>query len=228
MTRHKHDIQPSTRRHRHPVANAVTVLVAAAAAASSFAVFAGDSHASGGASCSTRPTAGTSAAQARANVAKYVGCALKGNGDIAVSLKTAEAAANAVPAGAQIDKAKNTVRFSGHTIHFTVLASPPTSNMKYRIAGLNDPTIIIPKGAHVSVEFINGDSDEAHMWVLRSLTTNGPVRHAGARPLGDPTNAGQPAEAINFTLTNPGTYEYLCGFPGHAAMGMHGTLIVEN
>ena len=227
MTTHEHHTSLIARRYRRGV-HATIILAATGIAATTFAVSAASSDAAAG--CSTRPTVGEPFTKARADAAKFVGCALRGNGDFTVSLADAEALGNAIPAHAQIDKANHTVRFTSHTVRFTVVASPPTSDMKYRIAGLNNPTIIIPKGAHVTVEFINGDSDEAHMWVLYPITTNKPMRGSGAaaRPLGDPTSNGQPAETISFTLNHAGTYEYLCGFPGHYEQGMHGSLIVAS
>jgi plastocyanin len=73
------------------------------------------------------------------------------------------------------------------------------------------------------------------MWLLaRSVPASGPHQTgglyapiAGGHPLGDPTSAGQPAETIAFTAPPPGTYHYYCAFPGHAAMGMQGRLLVE-
>ena len=39
-------------------------------------------------------------------------------------------------------------------------------DMTVRIAGLISPTVVIPRDAHVSIEFINADSDEAHALVV--------------------------------------------------------------
>jgi azurin len=37
---------------------------------------------------------------------------------------------------------------------------------------------------------------------------------------------GGESDTINFTITEPGTYDYICSFPGHLAL-MKGKLIVE-
>ena len=34
-------------------------------------------------------------------------------------------------------------------------------------------------------------------------------------------------DTISFTLTAPGTYEYICTFPAHAAAGMRGKIVVQ-
>ena len=108
-------------------------------------------------------------------------------------------------------------------------------DMRFRAAGLSNPTIDVPRGALVTIHFINGDSDSAHGWMLlEPLVTVGKVVH-GPRAfpgafalLGDPTSAGQPAATISFRATRSGTYRYECPVPGHAAMGMQGNFVVRS
>jgi len=109
--------------------------------------------------------------------------------------------------------------------------------MKFRTAGINDPTIEAPPAANITLEFINGDSDMAHMWLLvageASADSFGYGGHgaghiAAAPPLGDPTSAGQPVETVNFTAPEVGTYHYMCPFPRHAAEGMSGRFLVQS
>jgi plastocyanin len=164
----------------------------------------------------------------------YAGRAMRGNGDRAIPLSRAQQLAAEVPAGAIAERSSNTLRFTSAEVGFVALASPPGHGMTFRIAGMTDPTIEVPQGAQVTVDFINGDSDMAHMWLLaRSVPASGPHPTgglagpiAGGRPLGDPTSAGQPSETIGFQAPAPGTYHYYCAFPGHAAMGMQGQLRV--
>lgn len=107
--------------------------------------------------------------------------------------------------------------------------------MKFRNAGLNDPAIEVPRDTTVTVQFINADSDMAHMWILApdAPTIGGQPSardestFAVARPLGDPTSAEQPAETVTFTANRIGSYRYYCAFPGHAAPGMHGRFLVQ-
>jgi rusticyanin len=176
------------------------------------------------------PSAGT-------DLAKYLGQRLAGNGQQAMSLTRAEALGNQVPAGAHIDSTTRTIRFTTQQVSFVVLASPPSADMTFRTAGLNDPTIIVPPGAQITLEFVNGDSNEAHMWLLQTGDPGAPsvqpgwgqgAHVAAAPPLGNPTRAGQPAETITFTAPAPGTYHYDCPFPGHATQGMYGRFVVQS
>ena len=171
----------------------------------------------------------------RGDVGAAMGRALAGNASEAVSLARAETLANAVPSGAVIDRTTNTIRFSA-SASMAIVANPPNSvNMRFRAAGLSNPTIDVPRGALVTIHFINGDSDSAHGWMLlEPLVTVGKVVH-GPRAfpgafalLGDPTSAGQPAATISFRATRSGTYRYECPVPGHAAMGMQGNFVVRS
>ena len=171
------------------------------------------------------------------DLATALGRQLAGNGQQAIPLARTEALANQRPAGAQVDPTTKTVRFTSAQVNLVVVASPPTADMKFRAAGIDDPTIEVPAGARISLEFINGDSDMAHMWLLQSGDSGaasvqpgwgGGAHIAAAPPLGDPTSAGQPGETIAFTAPAPGTYHYDCPFPGHATQGMYGRLIVQS
>jgi plastocyanin len=183
----------------------------------------------------TAPAANPPAATSSAEAAVAAGHALAGNGTGALSLPRAEELGNAWPPGATVDARANTVRFTTATVRLAILASPPGADMKFRIAGLNDPTISLPRGAQVTVELINGDNDMAHMWVLAAGTADsdasvdprGSAGIAAAPPLGDPTATGQPTETVTFAAPAPGSYHYYCAFPGHAAAGMRGSLIVR-
>jgi len=160
----------------------------------------------------------------------YAGEAMRGNGDTAIPLARAQRLAAQVPAGAAVERSSNSLRFTTSDVRFVALASPPGDDMHFRIAGMTDPTITVPNGAEVTVRFINGDNDMAHMWLL----ARGPdpagagATIAGGRPLGDPTAAGQQAETIAFQAPAPGTYHYFCAFPTHAMQGMEGRFVVES
>jgi len=182
------------------------------------------------------PTGASGAGSSPSQMARVLGRQLAGNGQQAISLQRTEALANQHPAGAQVDAATKTVRFTNRTVSFVMVASPPSGDMKFRVAGINNPTIEVPAGAQITMEFINGDHDEAHMWLLQA-GSSGPADFGGgsaggahitaAAPLGDPTSAGQPAETITFRAPAPGAYHYSCPFPGHATMGMYGRFVVE-
>lgn len=138
-----------------------------------------------------------------------------------------------VPPGAVADRAARTITFTTASVKLTVLTSPVTLDMKFRIAGMSEPTITVPLGTQVTVEVINADNDTAHGLVITNKLSHpgyDPM-HAGAYPafggsavwiLGYLTIAGMHAATMSCTASTPGTYSRLCPMPGHAQMGMIG------
>jgi len=155
-----------------------------------------------------------------------------------VSRAEATRLGNEVPNGATVDAADHRITFSGMTAHLVVLASPSGGpDMTFRIAGLVNPTIAVHKGARVSIEVVNADSDTAHGLVINTtgLASSRMPMMTAARAfggselwfLGNPTSAGMHAGTLSFTANTSGTYQYLCPVPGHAEQGMLGTLVVQ-
>jgi rusticyanin len=199
--------------------------------------YAGSAGGSGGSgSASGNAQNGFSSATLARSIATRVGTGLAGKAPQTVSTSQAQTLANQVPAGARLNRSADTITFTGATDSFTVVAVPPGGpDMSFRVAGLNNPAIVLPKGARVTVTFINADTDEAHGWLVTSeqppftfgQSHSPAIAGAYADIIGDPTSAGDGAESITFQATAAGTYEYLCPMPGHAQMGMHGKLIVR-
>lgn len=143
-----------------------------------------------------------------------------------------------IPAGAQVDRARNTITFTGATVRLVALASPAGGRDEtFRIAGMTNPAITVPAGSAVSIEVVNADSDTAHGLVI-TVGSGQPswMPMMTARPafagsslwfLANPTTAGMHTGTLNFTATAPGTYRYLCPVPGHAQEGMTGTFVVS-
>ena len=141
------------------------------------------------------------------------------------------------PAGANIDKAVNTVTFSGQSVSFAVLASPSMPAENFEVAGLTDPTIVVREGARVAVELVNADSGMAHGFVVSAkspgsswmpMMTGAPAFSGSALWfLGEPTAAGMHAGTLSFTASSAGTYSYFCPVPGHAEEGMEGSFVVQ-
>jgi len=155
-----------------------------------------------------------------------------------VSAAQAARLGSQVPAGATLDRAANTITFTGTSVQFTVLASPADGpDERFRIAGLTDPAITVPAGAQVSIEVINADPGTAHGLVITAgSNTTSWMPMMTARPafpgsavwfLGNPTTAGMHAATLDFTASTAGSYRYLCPVPGHAQKGMTGTFIVS-
>ena len=155
-----------------------------------------------------------------------------------VSAAQAAALGSQVPAGAQVSKADNTITFTTTTVRVTILASPAGGpDESFRAAGLINPRVIVPAGAHVAINLINADPDTAHGLVVTASDATGSwMPMMTARPafpgsalwfLGNPTTAGMHQGTLAFTAGTPGTYHYLCPVPGHAQKGMTGTLTIQ-
>lgn len=171
-----------------------------------------------------------------------------------ISINTTESYATAIPHYAQKYTNNDTLLFSSNNITLIVIAmgiqrainltheQPPSydsnsSGNAFVIYGLINPTLIIPKGAVVHVEFINLDSSEYHNVIMTASgppyqympmsAMNGIVSMMPIIPHANyPSNS---ALEYNYTTVfeNSGTYWYICMYPGHAQMGMYGKIIVE-
>ena len=179
---------------------------------------------------------GFSSSSLAQSIAQAAGTALAGLAPETVSAARTRALGNQAPAGASVDKASDTITFTSRTVSFTVVAVPPGGpDMTFRVAGLTDPAIVVPRDARVTVQFINGDSDEAHGWLVTDEQP--PYRFGQPRVpsisgafsgmIGDPTASGQGARPFTFQAGSAGTYQYICPMTGHAQMGMHGAFIVR-
>ncbi len=170
---------------------------------------------------------------------RMMGAFLSGAQVPRVTRSQAIALGNAVPTGATADRATNQLVFRTNEVQLTLLASPPWGkDMTFRVAGLTDPTIIVPQGAQVRVDLINADNDTSHGWLLtpvappfRYMAMMGtPPAFSGsfAPPLGESSGAGMPSETIVFQSSASGRYTYLCPVPGHAQRGMYGVFVVTH
>lgn len=166
-------------------------------------------------------------------IGRQAGKAMAGNAPIAVSDAQLGRLGDQVPAGAHADASADRITFTATTATLAVEAAPATNpDMTFRVAGLVNPTIVVPTGAQVDIEFINADSDEAHAFEITSdaapyaFRPGVPLEFAGsaAGPIGDPTSVGHGARDLTFQA---GTYHYLCPMPGHAEMGMTGVFVVR-
>lgn len=141
------------------------------------------------------------------------------------------------PPGAAIDRPGSTITFTSRDVSLVVLASPSMPAESFRIAGMTNPAISVPAGAHVTITLINADTDMAHGLVITAAGA-GPslMPMMAAAPafagsalwfLGEPTTAGMHEGTLSFTAATPGSYQYLCPVPGHAQEGMTGTFTVR-
>jgi rusticyanin len=153
-----------------------------------------------------------------------------------VSAAQAARLGSQVPVGATINQARHSITFNAASIHLVAVASPAGGpDETFRIAGMVNPTIVVPAGAKISIEVVNADPDTAHGLVITTsdgrsswmpmMTSRPAFTGAALWFLGNPTAAGMHIGTLTFTATTPGTYHYLCPVPGHAQEGMTGSII---
>lgn len=168
-------------------------------------------------------------------IGTQAGTRLAGNAPMYVSAEQVRVLGDAVPVGASVDACTNRITFAGGDVSFVVEAVPADNpDMTFRVAGLVDPTIVVNRGATVTVEFINADTDQAHGWVVTGgrppftfRPDAGPAfPGAAAAVIGDPVGGRQGARNITFDADTVGDFHYLCPMPGHAEMGMQGAFTV--
>jgi rusticyanin len=168
-------------------------------------------------------------------IGREAGTRLAGDAPIVVAGARIGALGNQVPAGATVDTCLNRLTFTT-SVDSMVIEAVPAANpdMTFRIAGLVDPTVVVPLNAQVRIEYVNADTDEAHAFVITGSAPPFAFRPvalpafpgAAAGPIGDPTAAGHGARDVAFTAGAAGVYHYLCPMPGHAEMGMYGNFVV--
>lgn len=155
-----------------------------------------------------------------------------------ISAQDATRLADQPPARAVIDRTRRRIVFTSRDVRLAALAGPADGpDETFRIAGMVDPTIVVPVAAQVTIQVVNADPDTAHGLVITDqgagtswmpMMTTGPTfTGAAVWALGDPTTAGLPTATLTFTADRPGTYDYLCAVPGHAEKGMIGTFLVQ-
>ena len=157
-----------------------------------------------------------------------------------VSVTSASALSRLVTALApetSVDPAANRITYHTSQVDLVMVGAPPgRSGMYWQADGRVSPTIVIPAGSSVTVNFADGDPGTIHGW---ELTTAGPpfpvmammagqvaAPGAFAMPVSPPSGSSWYGRTLHFSAPPPGTYHYICPVPGHAASGMWGTLVV--
>ncbi|CAA7600447.1 Cupredoxin [Acididesulfobacillus acetoxydans] len=137
---------------------------------------------------------------------------------------------------ATVDKSANTITYAGSSVKIVMLGGPQNADGKFVIDGLINPTLNIPEGANVTLEFINQDSGMPHgveittatpPYAYMSMMQGGIYPGAFIQPLPPATAAKYPAVTTSFNAKQAGTFYYICQFPGHAEKGMYGKIVIH-
>ena len=124
---------------------------------------------------------------------------------------------------------ENVIETSGSTVHLAVLSGP---GLAFTIGGLKNPTVVVDRGANVTVYLRNIDSMPHSFVVVAQGPTYGAEPPSAAFPGAetpmamDGTMPGENATA-SFVASTTGTYYYVCHVLGHAAGGMYGKFEVR-
>ena len=154
-----------------------------------------------------------------------------------------------VPSYAKVSPSDNTVTFDSEQFSVFVLALMPDKAVNltgrrppgyatddvFLVYGLINPTLVIPAGASVRFTVVNLDDDMHHNLVVSSygppfgyMTMQG-MMSGNSMPYLPPADYAQgSAQEYSYVLqlNYPGTFWYICTYPGHAESGMYGRLNV--
>lgn len=127
-------------------------------------------------------------------------------------------AGGASPAFAQTTATDKSVTYTPD-ITFTLRTDIANGQLVFRgdagaISGQVNPDLIVPEGAVVQINVINGDGAIHDIAIPQFDVKSDTITGKGS------------ATSIVFRAGKSGTFEYLCTLPGHKAAGMFGKLIV--
>ncbi|QSO52838.1 plastocyanin [Alicyclobacillus curvatus] len=143
-------------------------------------------------------------------------------------------------ARATVDKANNSITYTGDSVRIVVFGGAMSDNKtgpaeKFVIGGLVNPTLHVSKGANVTFELVNEDSDMAHglevstagpPYGYMSMMQGGIYSGSVVAPIPEADGNNVSMATTSFTASQSGTFYYLCQYPGHAAKGMYGKIII--
>ncbi len=132
----------------------------------------------------------------------------------------------------------STLTYRSHRVRLVALGAPGARpGMYWQVDGAINPTVSVPAGSVITVDFADGDPGQPHGFELttaappyaRMAMMAGPIAAPGAfiMPVPPPKGTLWYAATVTFRAPAPGTYYYLCPVPGHAQQGMWGKLIVR-
>jgi hypothetical protein len=151
------------------------------------------------------------------------------------TLNTASVArADKISTRGAISADKKTLNFRQKSVRLVFHTGPETDMLSYRVSGLRNPTLVIPRGATIKALFVNNDGDMLHnvrFGVKPTSLSDGTAllkQSVGVAPLphiGGSTLHG--AEMVIKAPAQPGKYAYFCTVRGHAPGGMWGVIQVR-
>ncbi|KAA8922042.1 rusticyanin [Thermoplasma sp.] len=148
---------------------------------------------------------------------------------------------NVTDSGVQASPADSTIYINSST-DLLVMAGPMNAPSMYsfEILGMFNPTLVIRDGVTVHFTVVNIDTDSYHNFVISSRGPPYPYMSGmGSMGFGSygfmtsmnflpPQSSGHfYYYNLTYTFSQPGTFWYLCTYPGHAENGMYGKITVD-
>lgn len=147
----------------------------------------------------------------------------------------------AAQAARTVNKSGGTLTYHAKVLTLVALGAPGNRpGMYWQIDGVDGPrgpTVSVPAGATVTVDFADGDPGHPHGFELttaappydRMAMMEGSIAAPGAfvMPVPPPTGSLWYAATVTFKAPAPGTYHIICPVPGHAQQGMWATFIAR-
>lgn len=141
-------------------------------------------------------------------------------------------------AASSVSRSGSTLTYSTRQVTLVALGAPGNRpGMFWQIDGVDSPTVSVPAGATITVEFANGDPGHAHGLELttaappfsRMAMMAGYIAVSGAFIMPVPPPAGNLwySATTRFAAPSPGTYYIICPVPGHAQQGMWAKFVVR-
>ena len=142
---------------------------------------------------------------------------------------------NASPPGIYVSHSNSTI-YLNNSVDLPVMMGPmdAPSMYSFEILGMFNPTLTVMQGTTLDFTVINVDTDSYHNFVM---SHSGPPYYMGSMMQSSglmnnmnflpPVHSGSYAYSnLSYSFSTPGTYWYLCTYPGHAAEGMYGKIVV--
>jgi rusticyanin len=156
-----------------------------------------------------------------------------------------------IPSYAKVISSNNTVVFDSQQFSVSALALMPDEAVNltgrqppsyatddvFVIYGLINPTLVVRAGALVKLTVVNLDDDMYHNLVVASYGP--PYAYMSMQgmmsgywmpylPPADYSQGSAHEYSYTMPLGQPGTFWYICTYPGHAQSGMYGRIIVTS
>lgn len=126
---------------------------------------------------------------------------------------------------------KKSLSYSAATIRLVVRTGPEDDMLSYRIQGVRNPTLVVPKGAVLRVLFVNTDEDMPHDIHFGAIKPPFPIAPGmegavGSAKLPPLAKGKYAADELSIQAASVGSFTYYCSVRGHAKGGMFGTIAV--